>query len=117
MPFTLPPGQPPKGITVTDPTDLLLLVAALAEQGFYRSGERLVAANGTLWLSRPMLDYCGIDGLRIEAKKLLSRKLRQRKSFESEYDWQRAVEDIEGLMVALDEIPRREELEPLAEAS
>jgi hypothetical protein len=97
-------------------TDQLLMLAALAEQGFYRSGERLMAPNGTVWLSRPMLDLCGVDGLRREATRRLSKKLRQQRSYESAYDWQCAVEDVQSLLSALDQVEEATEHEALAEA-
>jgi hypothetical protein len=97
-------------------SDQLLVLAALAEQGFYRSGERLMAPNGTVWLSKPMLELCGVDGLRTEARQRLSRKLRQRRSYESSYDWQCAVEDVQSLLGALDQVHQAREPEPLAEA-
>jgi hypothetical protein len=95
------------------------LVAALAEQGFHRAGERLIAPNGTLWLSLPMLDTTLHSGLRLEAERRLRRSLRQRKSYRSSYDWQCAVEDVECLLVALDSLPadRTEELVGLLRAS
>ncbi len=102
---------------MTDSRDLLLLVTALAEQGFHKSGERLIAPHGTLWISPPMLEYAGIEGLRYEARRRLARARRQRKLFQSEYDWDCALEDAESLMQALDEIPPREELEAIALAS
>lgn len=86
-------------------TDFTLVIAALSEQGFYRSGERLIAPNGTLWLSRAMLECAGLDGLRGEASRRLRRKLHQRKSYESIHDWQCAVEDAESLLAALDQLP------------
>jgi hypothetical protein len=99
-----------------EPRNQLLVLAALAEQGFYRSGERLLAPNGTVWLSQPMLDLCGVDGLRLEAGRRLSRKLRQRRSYESSYDWQCAVEDVQSLLSALDQVDEARQPEPLAEA-
>ena len=77
-------------------------VDALAEQGFYRSGERFIAPNGTLWLNRAMLECSGVRGLRTEAVRRLGKKQRQKKSYESVYDWQCAVEDTESLIAALD---------------
>jgi hypothetical protein len=100
---------------VTDIHDRL--VSALSEQGFYRSGERLIAPNGTLWVSRPMLELEGLDGLRYEARRRLGKKLRQRKSYESTYDWQCALEDVESLLVALDGVHAPSETAVLAEAS
>ena len=100
-----------------DSTDLLLLCAALAEQGFCRSGERLVARHGTVWLSRPMLDVCGIEGLRIEAKRRLQRIRRQRHCFQHAYDWQCAIADSEALVVALERVCESREVQVLAEAS
>jgi hypothetical protein len=93
------------------------LIHHLAEQGFYRSGERLIAPNGTLWVSRPMLELSGLDGLRFEARRRLSKKLRQRRSYESSYDWQCAIEDVESLLYALDQVDDRTELVTLAQAS
>mgnify|MGYP003575739504 CR=1 FL=1 len=93
------------------------LIQHLAEQGFYRSGERLIAPNGTLWVSRPMLELSGLDGLRFEARRRLSKKLRQRRSYESSYDWQCAIEDVEGLLYALDQVDDRTQVVALAQAS
>lgn len=93
------------------------LVSALSEQGFYRSGERMIAPNGTLWVSRPMLELSGLAGLRREARQRLTKKRRQRKSYESAYDWQCALEDVEGLLVALDEIGEPVATAALARAS
>jgi hypothetical protein len=102
---------------MADPTDLLLVVAALAEQGLNSSGERLVAPNGTLWLSRPMLDLCGLYGIRMEAERRLRRTRRHRRSYQSGYDWQCAMEDSEALLMALDQVCESREPELLAKAS
>jgi hypothetical protein len=76
------------------------LPAALAEQGFYRSGERLIAPHGTLWLTRGLLeDEAVFFVLRREAAARLARR---RKSYQSAYDWECAREDAECLLAALE---------------
>ncbi|MEZ4226399.1 MAG: hypothetical protein R3B13_35970 [Polyangiaceae bacterium] len=88
----------------------------LVSRGWYQSGERLVAPNGTLWL--PVRDLCwlSLDGLTHEATQRLRRRKRGRKSYENLYDAFCAVDDAESLLDALR--PTVEQTwQPLANAS
>ncbi len=77
------------------------LLAVLRDQGWFRQGERWVAPNGTLWLTEYTMQLSEPETLLAEVSRRLTRRRRQRRSFQSTYDADRALEDAQGLAEAL----------------
>jgi hypothetical protein len=82
------------------------LLEVLHNQGFYRSGNRLVAPHATLWLSYEALPYTDLEVLEREAARRLGRARRLRRAHYSPHDWDCAIEDAEALLEALGEVVR-----------
>ena len=80
------------------------LLEALRRQGFYRSGNRIVAPHATLWLPCDALPFTDLAVLEREAARRLARKRRHRQFYASPYDWDCAMEDAEALLDAVDEV-------------
>ncbi len=81
--------------------ELEQLSTELFSRGWYQSGERLVAPNGTLWLPVHGMQWLSLDGLQREAAHRLRRRKRGRKAFENRYDAFCAMDDAESLLDAL----------------
>jgi len=79
------------------------LLDALRKQGFYRSGNRMVAPHATIWLAHDALPFTDLEALGREAARRLGRKRRHRHQYLSPYDWDCAIEDAEALLEALND--------------
>jgi len=73
----------------------------LVGRGWYQTGERLVAPNGTLWLPIRGMQWLNLEGLQREAEQRLRRRKRGRKAFQNQYDAFCAVDDAESLLDAV----------------
>jgi len=89
---------------VTQPNEQAIhLLEALRRQGFYRSGDRVVAPHATIWLAYDALPFTDLEALGREAARRLGRKRPHRHQYLSPYDWDCAMEDAEALLDALDD--------------
>ena len=89
---------------MTQPNEQAIhLLEALRRQGFYRSGDRVVAPHATIWLAYDALPFTDLEAIGREAARRLGRKRRHRHQYLSPYDWDCAVEDAEALLDALDD--------------
>ncbi len=77
------------------------LIEELFNRGWMKSGSRLLSPHVTLWLPEDVLTWLSLESLEREALGRLRRRKRGRKAFRNTFDADRAVDDAQSLLEAV----------------